>query len=169
MDATYASTLIPSDAGAILGAQLKFGVPRPVGTAMIVFASGLGRRKLGYWWSSFNGREERCGWRRSGIVLEPIFRLQKINVLNPGSWWSKLFLFWFRIGISRDNLHKRRATGGKRKIIRKKRKYDLGRPAANTKVSFRIVLGFCVALTGFVWWNYFACQLTLALARVWWP
>lgn len=45
-----------------------------------------------------------------------------------------LFVFWFRIGISRDNLHKRRATGGKRKIIRKKRKYDLGRPAANTKV-----------------------------------
>lgn len=38
-------------------------------------------------------------------------------------------------GISRDNFHKRRATGGKRKPLRKKRKFELGRPAANTKVS----------------------------------
>ena len=38
------------------------------------------------------------------------------------------------IGISRDNWHKRRATGGKKKAIRKKRKYELGRPPANTKV-----------------------------------
>ncbi|XP_026466873.1 40S ribosomal protein S8 [Ctenocephalides felis] len=38
------------------------------------------------------------------------------------------------MGISRDHWHKRRATGGKRKPIRKKRKYELGRPAANTKL-----------------------------------
>lgn len=38
-------------------------------------------------------------------------------------------------GISRDHWHKRRATGGKRKPIRKKRKFELGRPAANTKVN----------------------------------
>merc|ERR1711946_30342 len=37
-------------------------------------------------------------------------------------------------GISRDHQHKRRATGGKRKPIRKKRKFELGRPAANTKL-----------------------------------
>ena len=37
-------------------------------------------------------------------------------------------------GISRDNWHKRRKTGGKRKPYHKKRKYELGRPAANTKV-----------------------------------
>ena len=37
-------------------------------------------------------------------------------------------------GISRDHWHKRRATGGKRKPIRKKRKFELGRPAANTKL-----------------------------------
>jgi ribosomal protein S8E len=37
-------------------------------------------------------------------------------------------------GISRDSFHKRRATGGKKAQIRKKRKYELGRPAANTKV-----------------------------------
>ncbi|OWR43104.1 ribosomal protein S8 [Danaus plexippus plexippus] len=38
------------------------------------------------------------------------------------------------MGISRDHWHKRRATGGKRAPIRKKRKYELGRPAANTKL-----------------------------------
>ncbi len=38
-------------------------------------------------------------------------------------------------GISRDNWHKRRKTGGKRKPVHKKRKYELGRPPANTKVN----------------------------------
>merc|ERR1712062_462341 len=37
-------------------------------------------------------------------------------------------------GISRDKWHKRRATGGRQNPIRKKRKYELGRPAANTKI-----------------------------------
>uniref|UniRef100_A0A2K5MYF7 Small ribosomal subunit protein eS8 n=1 Tax=Cercocebus atys TaxID=9531 RepID=A0A2K5MYF7_CERAT len=41
------------------------------------------------------------------------------------------------MGISRDNWHKRRKTGGKRKPYHKKRKYELGRPAANTKISPR--------------------------------
>uniref|UniRef100_A0A061RJM3 40S ribosomal protein S8 n=2 Tax=Tetraselmis sp. GSL018 TaxID=582737 RepID=A0A061RJM3_9CHLO len=39
------------------------------------------------------------------------------------------------MGISRDSLHKRRASGGKKKIWRKKRKFELGRPPANTKLS----------------------------------
>jgi len=43
------------------------------------------------------------------------------------------------MGISRDHWHKRRATGGKRKPIRKKRKYELGRPAAMTKLAPRRV------------------------------
>ena len=43
-------------------------------------------------------------------------------------------VFFGGIGISRDNWHKRRSTGGKKKAIRKKRKYELGRPPANTKV-----------------------------------
>jgi ribosomal protein eS8 len=38
------------------------------------------------------------------------------------------------MGITRDSLHKRRLTGGKRKIHRKKRKYDLGRQPAATKI-----------------------------------
>lgn len=41
------------------------------------------------------------------------------------------------MGISRDHWHKRRATGGKRKPIRKKRKFELGRPPANTKLGPR--------------------------------
>jgi len=38
------------------------------------------------------------------------------------------------MGISQDHWHKRRATGGKRKQPHKKRKYELGRQAANTKL-----------------------------------
>ncbi|KAF7700469.1 hypothetical protein HF521_003427 [Silurus meridionalis] len=38
------------------------------------------------------------------------------------------------MGISRDNWHKRRKTGGKRKPVHKKRKYELGRPPSNTKL-----------------------------------
>lgn len=38
-------------------------------------------------------------------------------------------------GIVQSGFHKRRKTGGKTKTWRKKRKFELGRPAANTKVS----------------------------------
>ena len=38
------------------------------------------------------------------------------------------------IGITRDSIHKRRSTGGKLKRWRKKRKYDLGRQPAHTKL-----------------------------------
>merc|ERR1712071_427964 len=47
-------------------------------------------------------------------------------------------------GISRDHQHKRRATGGKRKPIRKKRKFELGRPAANTKLGPQRIHTVCV-------------------------
>jgi small subunit ribosomal protein S8e len=39
------------------------------------------------------------------------------------------------MGITRDRLRKHRATGGKRPVTHKKRKYDMGRPAANTKLA----------------------------------
>ena len=39
------------------------------------------------------------------------------------------------MGITRSRLHKRRVTGGKRKIHQKKRKYELGRVPANTKLA----------------------------------
>ena len=48
------------------------------------------------------------------------------------------------MGISRDSVHKRRATGGKRKAIRKKRKFEMGRPAAMTKIGtkrIRVIRG----------------------------
>ncbi|KFH66279.1 30S ribosomal protein S8e [Podila verticillata NRRL 6337] len=38
------------------------------------------------------------------------------------------------MGISRDSRHKRNATGAKRAQYRKKRKFELGRQAANTKL-----------------------------------
>ena len=38
------------------------------------------------------------------------------------------------MGITRDSWHKRRSTGGKKKPIRKGRKFELGRPPANTKI-----------------------------------
>lgn len=37
-------------------------------------------------------------------------------------------------GISRDSRHKRRETGGRRSKYRKKRKFEMGRPPANTKL-----------------------------------
>mmetsp|Transcript_13281 Transcript_13281/g.20000 ORF Transcript_13281/g.20000 Transcript_13281/m.20000 type:complete len:210 (-) Transcript_13281:130-759(-) len=38
------------------------------------------------------------------------------------------------MGISRDSRHKRRATGGRKANLKKKRQYELGRPPANTKL-----------------------------------
>merc|ERR1739838_98832 len=43
------------------------------------------------------------------------------------------------MGISRDTWHKRRKTGGRQAPIRKKRKFELGRPAANTKLGVKRV------------------------------
>jgi small subunit ribosomal protein S8e len=43
------------------------------------------------------------------------------------------------MGISRDSRHKRRLTGGRRNIHQKKRQYELGRPAAMTKLAPRRV------------------------------
>lgn len=38
------------------------------------------------------------------------------------------------MGISRDSIHKKRLTGGKKRIWRKKRKHELGRQPSNTKI-----------------------------------
>jgi len=43
------------------------------------------------------------------------------------------------MGISRDSRHKRRATGGRRNVHQKKRKYEMGRPAANTRLGTKRV------------------------------
>merc|ERR1712232_1047954 len=42
---------------------------------------------------------------------------------------------FFNMGISRDSYHKKRATGGRRAPYRKKRKFDMGRPPAMTKLN----------------------------------
>lgn len=44
-----------------------------------------------------------------------------------------------RAGITRDGLNKRRATGGKRVQMRKKRQFLLGRPAAMTRIGAKRV------------------------------
>ena len=38
------------------------------------------------------------------------------------------------VGISRDSRHKRRATGGRKANLKKKRLYESGRPPAMTKI-----------------------------------
>uniref|UniRef100_A0A7S1VNM8 40S ribosomal protein S8 n=1 Tax=Sexangularia sp. CB-2014 TaxID=1486929 RepID=A0A7S1VNM8_9EUKA len=43
------------------------------------------------------------------------------------------------MGISRDSWHKKRTTGGRMNPIRRKRKFELGRPPANTKIGARRV------------------------------
>merc|ERR1711991_78428 len=43
------------------------------------------------------------------------------------------------MGISRSSIFKRKSTGGRTKTMRKKRKYELGRPAAMTKIGERRV------------------------------
>jgi len=43
------------------------------------------------------------------------------------------------MGISRDSRHKRRLTGGRRNVHQKKRKYELGRPNANTRIGAKKV------------------------------
>uniref|UniRef100_A0A2K5KK29 40S ribosomal protein S8 n=1 Tax=Cercocebus atys TaxID=9531 RepID=A0A2K5KK29_CERAT len=48
------------------------------------------------------------------------------------------------MGISRDNWHKRRKTGGKRKPYHKRWKYELWRPAANTKIGPHRIHTVCV-------------------------
>ena len=44
------------------------------------------------------------------------------------------------MGISRDSRHKRRATGGRRNVHVKKRKFEMGRPAAMTKLGAKRVM-----------------------------
>jgi small subunit ribosomal protein S8e len=51
------------------------------------------------------------------------------------------------MGISRDSRHKRRATGGRRNIHQKKRKFELGRQSANTKIGSKRVAEIRVTST----------------------
>lgn len=80
-------------------------------------------------------------WSNVMAIDRNITQQNNIWKLNAGSGITETNVFFFFsllvfAGISRDSFHKRRATGGKRKQLRKKRKFELGRPAANTKVSW---------------------------------
>jgi len=44
------------------------------------------------------------------------------------------------MGISRDSRHKRRATGGRMPIHKKKRKFEMGRQAAGTRLGNKKVI-----------------------------
>eukprot|EP01024_Parvocaulis_polyphysoides_P048904 TRINITY_DN4690_c0_g1_i1.p1 TRINITY_DN4690_c0_g1~~TRINITY_DN4690_c0_g1_i1.p1 ORF type:complete len:239 (-),score=31.20 TRINITY_DN4690_c0_g1_i1:241-957(-) len=60
-----------------------------------------------------------------------------LNIISQSVDLCFLFNFgkYTAMGISRDSLHKRRATGGKQNKWRKKRKFNLGRQPGNTKLA----------------------------------
>lgn len=79
-------------------------------------------------------------------------------------------LVWFCTGISRDSFHKRRATGGKRKQLRKKRKFELGRPAANTKVNLPFYSSIMLAFLQhsklpLLWWYYLRVNVVFTVTN----
>eukprot|EP00898_Chlorokybus_atmophyticus_P007198 jgi/Chlat1/747/Chrsp104S01222 len=64
-------------------------------------------------------------WDDSRVVLSCNGRLN----------FAMLILLLTCVGISRDSMHKRRLTGAKQKKWRKKRKFEMGRQPAMTKIS----------------------------------
>mmetsp|Transcript_25875 Transcript_25875/g.55411 ORF Transcript_25875/g.55411 Transcript_25875/m.55411 type:complete len:211 (-) Transcript_25875:247-879(-) len=69
------------------------------------------------------------------------------------------------MGISRDSTHKRRATGGRQRQWRKKRKYELGRIPAGTKISSNV----CVRRLRVRGGNYKFRALRLDSGNFSWP
>ena len=58
-------------------------------------------------------------------------------VLTPDYFSHAFFLIsdlGSKMGISQAKWHKKRKTGGKRPTYKKKRKYEMGRPASMTKI-----------------------------------
>jgi Ribosomal protein S8e len=75
--------------------------------------------------------------RRGYMTYKWDFPHQTVVIAIEICWSVELLITLFvagLIGISRDKWHKRRPTGGRQAQVRKKRKFELGRPAANTKV-----------------------------------
>lgn len=75
-------------------------------------------------------KKDLCKWTNCSNALS-------VHLYEVNSWQ----MFWIS-GISRDKWHKRRKTGGRMTQIRKKRKFELGRPAANTKVTITFIVLF---------------------------
>merc|ERR1712032_1278508 len=65
------------------------------------------------------------------------------SFLAPGAACcaNLLISLWYpvKMGIARDSRHKHRKTGGKRNIHQKKRKFEMGRPPAMTKLGAKRV------------------------------
>ena len=89
------------------------------------------------------------------VCVECHVFLLTVKQFSPSPFLSPFFFFFFflsltsptpislspsllslslSLGISRDSVHKRRATSGRHIAIRKKRKFQLGRPPAMTKL-----------------------------------
>eukprot|EP00003_Mantamonas_plastica_P003391 TRINITY_DN1269_c0_g1_i1.p1 TRINITY_DN1269_c0_g1~~TRINITY_DN1269_c0_g1_i1.p1 ORF type:complete len:259 (+),score=44.05 TRINITY_DN1269_c0_g1_i1:362-1138(+) len=94
--------------------------------------------------------QKNCFGRFSNLVLlqtkffvfvfsTRVLPFQKKSSLHILTYISSSLSSFRPTGISRDKEHKRRATGGKRKQWHKKRKYAMGRPAANTRLGPKIV------------------------------
>lgn len=90
-----------------------------------------------YPFSSLNTLEHRCIRKSDATtcVSIPDQHYHSIRLLNNSNRITTLF----PAGISRDSRHKRRETGGKRAKFRKKRKFEMGRPGANTKLGHKRV------------------------------
>ncbi|KAL0282193.1 UNVERIFIED_CONTAM: 40S ribosomal protein S8 [Sesamum radiatum] len=115
---------------------------------MVFFCLDLGLNGVGLIWGAELGQGEGC-WAGDGAVgAGPGVMVARGWAWKMGSGdagpmgqtglrenWASQAPQAEIMGISRDSMHKRRATGGKKKAWRKKRKYELGRQPANTKLS----------------------------------
>merc|ERR1711981_710261 len=58
-----------------------------------------------------------------------------ISRVSSRTYRYSYFFSTTKMGIGRDSWHKRRKTGGRKPQMHKKRKFELGRPASNTKIA----------------------------------
>ncbi|KAG0059719.1 40S ribosomal protein [Linnemannia elongata] len=79
---------------------------------------------------------EKQETRRHTAPAQTIFFSQAKQYSDRFALFSLSITSWIKTnsGISRDSRHKRSASGAKRAQYRKKRKFELGRQAANTKL-----------------------------------
>lgn len=71
----------------------------------------------------------------TGCFIHPVALHIRTKIVNLcPSYSTSPYVCPANAGISRDSWHKRRKTGGHRVPLRKKRKFELGRPAAMTKI-----------------------------------
>ncbi|RXN34560.1 adenine DNA glycosylase-like protein [Labeo rohita] len=103
--------------------------------------SPLGMRMASVCWWFFFSKVIELSDTIFFILRKKNSQLTFLHVYHHGTmifnWWAGVKYLAGGQCISRDHWHKRRKTGGKRKPYHKKRKYELGRPPANTKIGPR--------------------------------